>query len=270
MAVQSIATTLLLPPLVLVLAVVAAGLLALVVRPGLARLLAALMALAASAVLLLATPYVSGHLRAGLQGEITPAPAGVTPRAIVILSAEAAWRVDGPDLGPLTLERLRAGAALARRTGLPVLVTGGVPGWGAPPLADLMAASLRDEFGIPVRWVEARSRDTRENALFSARVLAAEGITAGYVVTHAWHLPRTLDAFARAGFTALPAPVGLDRTPDGRATDWIPRTDHLNQSWLMLREWLGRIVYAVRDGGFPGAQPAAQPGMNSPAPTLRP
>ncbi|WP_291298714.1 YdcF family protein [Elioraea sp.] len=266
MAVQSIATTLLLPPLLLVLGVLAASLLALVVSRRLARGLAAVTALAATGVLLLATPYVSGHLRASLQGGIPPAPAGVEPRAIIILSAEAAWRVDGADVGPLTLERLRAGAALARRTGLPVLVTGGVPGWGAPPLADLMAASLRDEFGIPVRWVEARSRDTRENAVFSARVLAADGITAGHVVTHAWHLPRTLDAFARAGFMALPAPVRLERTPDGRATDWVPRTDHLNQSWLMLREWAGRLVYAVRDG----RAPATPTGMNSPAGPVRP
>jgi uncharacterized SAM-binding protein YcdF (DUF218 family) len=266
MAVQSIATTLLLPPLLLVLLIIAAGFAALAARPWPARLLGALAAVSACGVLLLATPYVSGHLRASLQRDIPRPPPDAVAGAIIVLSAEAAWRVEGADVGPLTLERIRAAAALARRTGLPVLATGGVPGWGAPPLAGMMAASLRDEFGVPVRWVEARSRDTRENALFSARMLAAEGITAAHVVTHAWHLPRTLDAFARAGFTALPAPVRLDRTPDGRATDWIPRTDHLNQSWLMLREWLGRAVYAVRDGE---AGPPPE-GINSPDGPVQP
>ena len=78
-------------------------------------------------------------------------------------------------------------------------------------------------------------------------MLREAGIGAAYVVTHAWHLPRALEAFSREGFATSPAPVRLDRIPDGRLSDWVPRADHLGGSWFALREWAGRLVYAIRD-----------------------
>lgn len=251
MSPQALATTLLLPPLLLVLASLAVALYALLLpgrRPR--RALWWFVVAAATGQLLLATSYVSGHLRVSL----TPPPAqalppGVVPGAVVILSAETVRGQGGVEIGPLTLERLRAGAALARRTGLPVLVTGGSLGRGEPPVAALMAEVLRQDFGLSARWIESEAGDTRGNAVLSVALLRAEGIAAAHVVTHAWHLPRALEAFARTGFTALPAPVRLDVPPRGGLRDFIPRADHFFTSWLMLREWLGLVVYRVRDGG---------------------
>jgi len=90
-----------------------------------------------------------------------------TAKAIVILGGGV--RLDAPEyggdtLGTLTLERVRYGAHVARLTGLPILVSGGSVLEGQPE-AKLMQASLEDEFGIAVRWVEARSRTTHENAV---------------------------------------------------------------------------------------------------------
>lgn len=250
MSPQGLATTLFLPPLLLVLASLAAALLALILPRRRSRQpLWWIVAASAIAQLLLATPYVSGHLRASL----SPSPAqvlpqGVVPGAVVILSAETVRGQGNVEIGPLTLERLRAGAALARRTGLPVLVTGGSLGHGEPPVAALMAEVLRQDFGLAARWIEAEARDTRGNALLSAAVLRADGINTAHVVTHAWHLPRTIDAFARAGFPALPAPVRIEAPPRGGVRDFIPRADHFFTSWLMLREWVGLLVYRLRDG----------------------
>lgn len=249
MALQGIATSLLLPPLLLVLlTLAAAAVLVFTGRAG-ARRAAALVVLAAAVgQLLLATPYVAAGLRVSLQRMLPAPPPGVVAQAIVVLGAEVAPSKDGVDIGPLTLERVRAGAALARGTGLPLLVTGGPIGAGAPPLAVLMAEALQRDFGLGVRWIEARAANTAENARFSAEMLEADGIAAAHVVTHAWHLPRTLEAFARAGLVAVPAPVRLDRVPEGLASDWIPRADHLGESWLAIREWLGLLVYRLRDG----------------------
>lgn len=186
MSPQGIATTLLLPPLLFVLACLAAAVLGLLFRPRRQRLLWWVVAAASMGQLALATPYVAGQLRAGLSpAPDPPLPAGVAPGAVVILSAEAVRGQDGIEVGPLTLERLRAGAALARRTGLPILVTGGALGPGEPPIAAVMARTLEADFGLAVRWIEAEARDTRENALLSAALLRAEGIVAGHVVTHA-------------------------------------------------------------------------------------
>ncbi len=92
------------------------------------------------------------------------------------------------------------------------------------------------------RWIEPEAHDTRENALLSAEILRRDGITAAWLVTHAWHMRRSLEAFDRTGLAVVPAPVRIDRVPDGRATDWLPRADHLGDSWFALREWAGRLV----------------------------
>ncbi len=249
---QGVLTALALPPLLLTLAALACALLAWRGwRPG-----AALAALAAAGQLALATPLVAGHLFASLEQEVAASGAaaagGVKPGAIVVLGAEVAHtRTGGVEVGPLTLERLRAGAALHRRTGLPLLLTGGPLSPGDPPLAALMAASLTADFGGPApRWVETRARDTRDNAAYSAALLREAGIGAAYLVTHGWHLPRAQAAFARQGLVTVAAPVRLQRVPDGgQLSDWVPRADHLGESWYALREWAGRLVYALRDGG---------------------
>lgn len=245
MSLQAILTALVLPPLLLVVVAAVAGFLAWRGRrrAGLLAMLSALL------LLLLATPFVAATLTLAIEERLdAPAPPGLpAPAAIIVLGGEMAQGRDGFEVGPLTLERLRAAAALHRRTGLPLLVTGGPLAPGAPPIAELMAGSLRSDFGVPVRWVEPRAPDTRGNAMLSAAMLRAEGIGAALVVSHAWHLPRALDSFARAGFPASPAPVRVGRRPEGLAADWVPRPDHLARSWFALREGAGRLVYRLRE-----------------------
>lgn len=249
MSLQAILTNAALPPLLLVAASLAGGLLGLL---GWRRLGGATAALSAAAVLALSTPMAEGWLRFPLERDAMArgGPPGEAPRAIIVLGGESARGVAGLEVGPLTLERLRAGAALHRRTGLPLLVTAGPLSAGDPPLAALMARSLTQDFGVPVRWVEDRAGDTRENAAFGVALLRAEGIGSAYVVTHAWHLLRAREAFSRLGFDTVPAPVRVELPPRGRVlSDWLPRPDHLAGSWFAIREWVGRLVYAIRCDG---------------------
>ncbi|MFL1463426.1 YdcF family protein, partial [Roseococcus sp. DSY-14] len=192
----------------------------------------------------------AGRLRAGLEAAILPAPPGAArPGAIVILGAEAREGPAGHEPGPLTLERLRAGAALARATGLPVLVTGGVVSRNGPPVAQLMAESLQADFGVAARWVEGEAADTRGNALRSAALLRADGVEAARLVTHGWHMRRAQEAFARAGLPVQPAPARLGLPAAFAWPDLVPRPDNWGTSWFMLREWAGLWAYRWRDGG---------------------
>jgi uncharacterized SAM-binding protein YcdF (DUF218 family) len=242
---RNLLASLALPPLLLLALVIMLGLLGWRGRRG-----AALAASCAAAmVMLLATPLAAGLLAGSLDHEMPSAStAALGPGAVIILGADVAHGAAGPDIGPLTLERLRAGAALHRRLGLPILVTAGPAGPGEPSLAALMAESLRVDFGVSARWIEPAATDTRDNAQLSTAMLRGDGIAAAHLVTHAWHMPRAIEAFTRAGLVVQPAPVRRLRLPDGRLSDMVPRPDHLALSWFAMREWAGRLVYVLRDG----------------------
>src|SRR4051812_8923115 len=84
---------------------------------------------AAICLLLAGLPFVSYSALIALEPALpmTP-PADHPPQAIVVLGAETIRSAQGPEHfrpGLLTLDRLRAAAALHRQTGLPILATGG-------------------------------------------------------------------------------------------------------------------------------------------------
>jgi len=204
-------------------------------------------------LLLLAMPAVSGFLLATLERNLplTPPP-GRPPQAIVILGGDTlhgASQTPIVHLGPLSLERVRAGALLARRTGLPILITGGALRTYEPPVAAMMADSLVHEFGVPVEWVERESRDTWENAHLSAAILRAHGINSIYLVTQAWHMRRAIVAFADTGMTVTAAPTRLDRTTAPLAEDFVPEVGAWRASYYAMHEWVGWIWYSLRRTG---------------------
>lgn len=196
-------------------------------------------------LVLLSLPAVSETLLAALD-PAEEAPPGTPPGAIVILSADVdRLRGGGTDIGALTLERERAGAALARRTGLPVLVTGGIV-TAPPPVGELMGRSMQEDFGIAVRWIEAKSPTTWENAAYSAPLLQADGIGSVFLVTHAWHMRRSLIAFRRAGLQATAAPVRMDPWPRLSVGTVTPRASSWMRSYFALHEWVGLLFYSLR------------------------
>lgn len=171
-------------------------------------------------------------------------------RAIVVLAAgryEDAAEYGGADtVAHDTLERIRYGAKLVKELRLPVAVTGGsVFATGAEAIGVLMARVLTEEFQIPVRWVEDRSRNTVENARNLRSLLPVRHII---LITHAIHMPRAVAIFEDVGFTVTPAPMG-SRT--GTAItygifDWLPSMDALATSRAVLHEWLGMAYYRLR------------------------
>jgi uncharacterized SAM-binding protein YcdF (DUF218 family) len=128
-----------------------------------------------------------------------------------------------------------------------VLITGGLvnPQPGEPPEAERLAAELRAWGIAPERIVvEGASRNTHENALASARVVAARGWKTLLLVTSAAHLPRALGCFRAAGLRPDALPVDW-RGGDGRGESWLPRAYALEQSTNALHELAGRVVYRV-------------------------
>ena len=240
----------LLPPgLLVVMAVVGVVVLRLHRRLGITLIVAA-----AALLYAFSTPLVSNGLMALVQtypalkpAQLSAAEAG----AVVVLTAgrnvDATEFGGGDTVSRLSLERARYGAFIHRRTGLPIVVSGGTPFSDQRPLGELMAESLHDDFGIDQVWVEGRSKTTYENAEFSARLLKEKGIHRVYLVSHAWHLPRAVPVFRQAGLAVIPAPTAFERLDmDLGLLLFMPNADDLHDSRYVLHELLGRLWYALR------------------------
>jgi uncharacterized SAM-binding protein YcdF (DUF218 family) len=162
-------------------------------------------------------------------------------QAIVVLCGGTyndAPEYGGDTVAAFSLERGRYGARLARKTGLPVLIAGGTVAKGRAESISLKAV-LEEEFRVPVRWVETESRDTRENARNSARILKAAGITHIALVSQAWHLPRAVPLFEAAGLQVAPAPTVFVKAPEALPWSLLPSVGALRSSYYFFHEWLG-------------------------------
>jgi uncharacterized SAM-binding protein YcdF (DUF218 family) len=166
-------------------------------------------------------------------------------QAIVILGGGTrrhAVEYGGTTINGVTLERVRYGARLARATGLPILVSGG-PVRGEPAEAPLMRNVLVNEFGLSVRWVEVRSRDTHENARYSAEMLARDGVRRVILVGHAFDFPRTRAEFRAAGIDPIAAPIDIPPTVPDAWRDFVPSVEGLRQSYYALYEMLANVAF---------------------------
>lgn len=214
------------------------------------------MAVALAALWVLSLPLTGWQLLAGLERGVRPLELATLSKtadiqAIVVLAGgryTAAPEYGSADtVSAETLVRLRYAAALHRHTGLPLLVSGGPVFGERPAEAVLMQQVLEREFQIKARWVEDRSRDTRENAVYSKKLLEAEGIRRVYLVTHAWHMPRAEWAFVHAGLLVTPAPTGfttLDKAERG-LLGYLPSARGLLRSQIALREHLALRWYKL-------------------------
>ena len=219
-----------------------------------AKLALTCIAVAALALYALSAGPVARWLVAPL--ERTAALNAADPRladrqAIVVLGGgrrEHAPEYGGETVSSKTLERVRYGARLHRQLGLPIAVTGGVVFRGGAAEAKLMEASLREDFAVPVRWVETRSRNTRENAQFTRTLLAQEKVVRIILVSHAAHLARAGRMFLDQGFDVVLAPTAFATGPSAELTffDWLPSVGALSVSWYATHEHLGRAWYWLR------------------------
>jgi len=169
-------------------------------------------------------------------------------QAIVILGGgirREALEYGGDTLGRLTLDRVRYGARVARMTGLPVLVTGGSVR-GSRSEGELMRESLEREFSVPVRWVEARSRNTHDNAVLSTAILRREGIARIVLVAHGFDMRRALAEFAATGIEAIPAPTGISAAGYPTITDFLPTIGGLQGSYYAIYELLANFARWLR------------------------
>ena len=183
------------------------------------------------------------------------------PGAIVVLSSGLPELLDTSRTTPSleTLKRLRTAAALFRRTGVPILVSGARAPDGPVPLAAQMALSLQTDFNVPTTWAETNSTNLWQSAAASADMLRKAGIDRIYLVAQPWELRLSGSVFRAAGLAVTPAPIPhADRRPLG-ASALATMTPAWLDSALALRQWAGLACQGLAPCAAWMAQPIPDP-----------
>jgi uncharacterized SAM-binding protein YcdF (DUF218 family) len=180
------------------------------------------MVFAAFALLcMLATPLLSTALLASLETGLSPTHGRDAAGAIVLLGGgryRVAPEYDSRDtVSPPSLVRSRYAARLHKRTGIPLLASGGKPDGG-----------------------------TLTKAAAMTQLLAPLGIRKIYLVTQAWHMRRAALAFETAGFEVIPAPTGFTSLGPLNPLHFLPTGYGVMQSSLAIHEYIGLIWYRLR------------------------
>jgi uncharacterized SAM-binding protein YcdF (DUF218 family) len=103
--------------------------------------------------------------------------------------------------------------------------------------------------GIEARRIvlESRSRNTRENAVFTHQLIAPKPGERWLLVTSAFHMPRAVGCFRAAGFEPDAFPV--DYRTDGDAHDFLLPFRYMFNGMqltdLAVKEWVGLLVYRL-------------------------
>ena len=110
-------------------------------------------------------------------------------------------------------------------------------------------ADLLQEWGIPQSSIifEGNSRNTRENAVETARLLKNRQLNRVLLVTSAFHMPRALATFRGVGIDAIPSPSSISaELAQPTLLNWIPSLDGLGTMQSVVHENVGIFIYRMR------------------------
>ena len=252
---------LLLQPLNMAILLLVLGLVLLLLRWRRSAITAIVTALV---VLLVATWTSLGALALGVLEDrfAKPAPPPSEIAGVIVLGGGVEGAVNlargGHDLNS-SGDRIVEGAVLGLRyPQARIVISGGsgdllLEGEGDAESAPRLLRAL----GIDAARIlqEGRSRNTYENAVFSRELVQPQPGETWLLVTSAFHMPRSMALFRKAGFDVVAWPVDYRTTGEetaGLAEDNV--IDTLTVTNLAIREWIGLFAYWLTgriDSPFP-------------------
>lgn len=123
-----------------------------------------------------------------------------------------------------------------------------------------VAERIFDDFGLdPARTVlESRSRNTHENARYTAQQLRPRTGERWVLISSAMHLPRAVGLYRKAGWQVIPYPVDYRSSGRARLDPSLRFAEELEDFDAAVREWLGLVAYRLMgrtDNLFPEVRP---------------
>lgn len=201
---------------------------------------------------LLSMPFVAYKMVGILQDEypmLEPESLGYvnSNQAIVVLgggdNVEAEYG-NKQTVSDATVHRLNYAAYLNKLTHLPIIVSGGKLLGAVESEADLMADYLLKNDNIIVSSKEDKSMNTADESEYLSAIFKQKQISGAYLVTNAWHMPRSVYIFRCAGIKVTPAPMGYYSYGPGYALiSFLPNIDALKVSSIAVHEFVGLMWY---------------------------
>jgi uncharacterized SAM-binding protein YcdF (DUF218 family) len=217
--------------------------------PGLALVALGLLL----AYILSIPPVANGLVRSLERSAADTTRADVTYDAVILLggavSGQGTEEWGAPQYNESVERVLSTYDLLRTRRARAVLVTAGEPGRRLRPEAieaHVIARQL-EAWGIERNriFVEDRSRNTHENALYSAPIVKEQGWRTLVLVTSALHMKRAAGCFRAVGLSFDTFPVDYRSIDPARTRTFImPKADQLALSTAAIHEHVGRIAYA--------------------------
>jgi uncharacterized SAM-binding protein YcdF (DUF218 family) len=158
-------------------------------------------------------------------------------------------------------ERFTEAIALARRyPKAKVAFTGGsIEILSSPKIGADAARGIFRDLGLVEGdrlLLETKARDTWENAVLTKALVQPKPGERWLLVTSAWHMPRSIGVFRKAGFAVEPWPVDYRTAgPWDLLRPFEAPSDGLKRLDTAVREWIGLVSYRATgrsDALFPG------------------
>lgn len=187
-----------------------------------------------------------------LEAPYPPVPAGSRPTAdaIILLGGGVHARKSSEVLGDLNLwsDRLLYTAALYQAgKASTIIVTGGSRS-GFITEADL-TRDILEVMGVPgaALILERRSRNTHDNARFTAPIVRREGFERVLLVTSAFHMRRAVALFQAQGIEVIPAATDHQVSVfPSDSMQLMPTLVGLTYTHYALHEMAGYLAYRLR------------------------
>lgn len=172
---------------------------------------------------------------------------------IIVIGGDEQTEISEARNMPTALDSMRryvTFADLARRYPDAKLVfSGGSPNLHphAHRLDSDIAREVLSDIGVPTdRMIfEKTSRNTYENAVFSADIVRPEASQKWLLVTSAWHMSRAMGCFRKAGWNVYAAPTGYATTGKYKLHPNFQFETQMRELTYAAHEYIGLISYRL-------------------------
>jgi uncharacterized SAM-binding protein YcdF (DUF218 family) len=208
--------------------------------------------------------WVAFSLARSLEWQNLPPPGLPKADVIVVLGGGtegAQYPRQGVEINSAGDRMLYAARLYKQGAASHILLSGGNIDWmesdSSSPAADM--ADIMTQLGVPreTLWLEERSLNTYENALYAKDFLQARGIQRVILVTSAMHMPRARALFEHQGLEVIPAPTDFTVTQTGwedlfalnlpnQVINFFPSASSLSLTTNVFKEYIGILVSALR------------------------